>query len=562
MKKIVDPITLEILQNKLITNVSQVTHRLIRASHSFMIKEMEDCSASLFDRECQLLAESANIPIHLNCVGICLREILDHHIPLDSWRPGDVIITNDPYAGDGSLGSAHTNDLVMYAPVFVGETLVGFAGLMAHHLDIGAQWMASRGWTVEIQQEGLILPPLKLCAEGELNEQILEIILRNTRVPQSLRNDLLAQLASLNGGVEELSSIYKTYGLETMGAAVSQIVEYAETRTRQEITKIPDGKYLGEVPILDDGFEGGPYWLRVAIEKSGSEIHFDFAGTDGQVRGPINAPLSTTLSAVYYVMRCLTDPTIPNSEGCKLPIRVTAPAGTLVNAREPAAVNQRMVTCHAIVDLIMGALANVIPERVIADSCGCQYNFVSSYDPETNRWNSFGEVTAGGIGATATKDGIDVMACHVTNCAMPTIEATEAEAPVLFLKREYRVDSAGAGFRRGGAGQIVSYKVLAPDSQFGHTSQKSTVGPRGFGGGFEGAKGTWVINEGLPTERHLEFSIGDVERLAAGDTVTFYTTAGGGFGDPTTREPHLIEADIRDGIISREHAREMYGFAG
>lgn len=560
MSKIVDPITIEILQNKLLTNVAQITHRLIRASHSFMIKEMEDCSASLFDNQCRLLAESANIPIHLNCVGICLREILDHHIPADDWRPGDVVLTNDPYAGDGSLGSAHTNDLVMYAPVFVAEKLVGFAGLMAHHLDIGAMWMASRGWTVEIQQEGLILPPIKLVSQGTINQSVLDITIRNTRVPQSLKNDLLAQLASLNSGVEELAAIYSFYGSETMTAAVEQIITHAETRSRQEISLIPDGNYFGEVPILDDGFAGGPHWLRVEIRKSGSDITFDFTGTDAQIRGPVNAPLSTTMSAIYYVMRCLTDPNIPNSEGCKTPITIIAPEGTLVNARSPAAVNQRMVTCHSLVDLVMGALAKAIPDRVIADSCGCQYNFVSTYSSERGRWESFGEVTPGGLGATAHYDGIDVMACHVTNCAMPTIEATEAEASVLFLKREFRQDSAGAGYRRGGAGQIVTYKLLADDSEFGHTSQKAKVAPRGFAGGSSGASGRWVINEGEPNERDLEYSIGDIERLGQGDTVTFYTTAGGGYGDPKTRERTMVAADLRDGLISQDQAARVYGF--
>jgi len=560
MSKVVDPITLEILQNKLLTNVAQISYRLIRASHSFMIKEMEDCSSSLFDAECRLLAESANIPIHLNCVGIALQQILAHHIPVAEWKPGDVVLMNDPYTKGGSLGSAHTNDLVMYAPCFSGGRLVGFVGLMAHHLDIGAQWMGSRGWNVEIQQEGLILPPIKLVNEGIMNEALLATIVRNCRVPESLHNDLLAQLASLTAGAVELEAIYDHYGLATMQAAVDQIITHAEARSRAEVARIPDGTYRGEVPILDDGYAGGPYWLRVEIRKSGSDITFDFTGTDPQIRGPVNAPLSTTMSAVYYIMRSLTDPSIPNSEGCKRPITIIAPEGTLVNAKSPAAVNQRMVTCHSLVDLVMGALADAIPDRVIADSAGCQYNYIASHNPDTDRWESFGEVTPGGIGATALLDGMDVMACHVTNCAMPTIEATEAESSVLYLKREYRTDSAGPGYRRGGSGQVQVYKLLAPESEFHRTSQKSRIAPRGIAGGGAGASGRWIINEGCEDERVCEFSIGDVERLARGDTVSFYTTSGGGYGDPTKRERALIAADLRDGFISAEHARIHYGY--
>lgn len=560
MARTVDPITLEVLQGKLLTNVAQMSFRLIRAAHSFMIKEMEDCSASLFDAECRLLAESANIPIHLNCVGIVLKQILEHHIPAEAWQPGDVVLTNDPYLGGGSLGSAHTNDLVMYAPCFDRGRLVGFVGLMAHHLDIGAMWMGSRGWNVEIQQEGILIPPVRIAADGRLDEPMLELIVRNTRVPETLRNDLIAQFASIQAGARELEAIYAEYGAPTMAAAVEQIIRHAEARTREEIARIPDGTYRGEVPILDDGYAGGPHWLRVEIRKQGSDITFDFTGTDPQIRGPVNAPLSTTMSTIYYIVRCLTDPSIPNSEGCRRPIRIVAPEGTLVNARSPAAVNQRMVTCHSVVDLVMGALAEAIPERIIADSAGCQYNYVASYDPGRDVWESFGEVTPGGIGATATLDGMDVMACHITNCAMPAVEATEAECSVLYLRREFRQDAAGPGFRRGGSGQVEVYKVLAPEAELHRTSQKARIRPRGMAGGLPGANSRWIINEGTPKERICEFSIGDVERLEQGDTVSFYTTSGGGYGDPRRRERERVAADLRDGFISAKVAREIYGY--
>ncbi|RAH99907.1 hydantoin utilization protein [Acuticoccus sediminis] len=554
----VDPITLEILQNKLLTVAAGMSERLVRAGQSFMIKEMEDCSASLFDVDCRLLAESANIPIHLNCVGIVLRSILDHHIPREAWRPGDIVVTNDPYLGGGSLGSAHTNDIVTYAPVFVDGALVGFTGLMAHHLDVGAMTMGTRGWNTEIQQEGLLIPPLKMVEEGRPVPQVMDLILRNTRVPAALENDLYAQNGSLVAAAEELAAIFVEHG-DAMGEIVDLLIRHGATRSRQEIAAIPDGVYRGEVPILDDGYAGGPHMIRVAIHKTGAEITFDFTGTDPQISGPVNAPLSTTMSAIYYVMRCLTDPSLPNSEGCREPITVIAPEGSLVNARQPAAVYQRMVCCHAIVDLVMGALADAVPDRVMADSCGCQYNYTSVHDPATNRWYGFGEVTPGGLGATADLDGIDVMACHVTNCSLPPVEATEIESPVLFLKREYQTDTGGAGYRRGGVGQTIAYQVLQGGGIFTHTSQKSVIRPRGFGGGLAGAGGTWVINEGREGERRLPHAMGDVEHLRAGDTVTFHTTAGGGYGDPRERERERVRADLADGFISEDAAREVYG---
>ncbi len=554
----VNPITIEIIQGKLVAIAQHISERLIRAGRSFVIKEMEDCSASLFDRQGRLLAESANIPIHLNCVGVCLNAILDHNIPAENWRDGDVIVTNDPYLG-GSLGSAHTNDIVMYQPVFVDGELEGFCGLMAHHIDIGAMLPGTRGWGVEIFQEGLLIPPLKIVEGGVTNDAIFEIILRNTRYPEILGNDLHAQLASLQTSADELAGIFERYGRLIVIDCAEAMMAHGEMRTRQEIEAIADGEYQHEEPILDDGAKGGPYWLRVKITKKGNEICFDFTGTDRQIDGPINAPLSTTLSAVDYVMRCLTDPALPNTEGCKRPINVIAPPGSLVNAQSPAAVYQRMIVCHSMVDLIMGALADALPERVIADSCGCQYNYGGAIDPDSKQRIMYGEVAPGGIGATASEDGINVMSCHVTNCSLPPMEATEIEAPVLFLKREFQQDTGGAGRRRGGVGQVTAYRMLGDHGWLYRTSQKSHSQPQGMHGGKPGAGGRWVINEGEAGERTLPYVIGDVDTLQQGDTVTFYSTAGGGFGDPREREPERVLDDVRAGFISPSAAKDVYG---
>jgi len=554
----ISPITIEIVHGKLLATVRHISERLIRAAQSFLMKEMKDCSAALFDRDGRLLAESANIPIHLNCTGICLGSVLDHYIPPEEWREGDIVVTNDPYL-NGSLGSAHTNDIVMFQPVFVDGALEGFAALMAHHIDIGAMWAGTRGWGVEIYQEGLLIPPVKLVEAGAINQPMFTLMLRNSRYPEVLGNDMHAQMASLRTSVRELEALFRQYGRDTIHACNEAIIEHGERRVRQEIAAIADGVYRHEEPILDDGAKGGPYWLRAEITKSGSNITIDFTGTDRQVPGPINAPLSTTISAVHYVMRCLTDPTIPNSEGCKRPIRIVAPPGTMANAQSPAAVYQRMLVCHSMVDLIMGALADAAPERVIADSCGCQYNYSAVIDPDSNRRIMFGEVPPGGMGATSDTDGINVMSCHVTNCSIPPIEATEIEAPVLYLKRELQQDTGGVGRQRGGVGQVLAYRVLGEDGQFHHTSQKSVSLPQGFHGGGPGQGGRWVVNEGRQDERELEFAVGDIEPLNRDDTVTFYSSAGGGFGNPFERDPQQVLADVRGGLVSRAAAQTDYG---
>jgi N-methylhydantoinase B len=373
-----------------------------------------------------------------------------------------------------------------------------------------------------------------------------------------LENDLIAQISSVKVASEDVLELFRKYGNATMQACFAELIDYSERRTREALAAIPDGTYRHEEPVLDDGAHGGPYWLRLALTKQGSEVTLDFTGTDGPVKGPINSPLATTLAAVYYVMRCVTDASIPSTEGCKRPINVIAPPGTLVNARPPAAVYQRMIVCHTIVDLVMGALAQAIPERVMADSCGCLYNYTIVTKPDGRR-TVFGEVAPGGIGATAHADGIEVVACHVTNCHIPPTEAIEMESPVLYLRRELRTDSGGPGRFRGGVGQALAYRILGADPGLQHTSQKSVSLPQGVVGGRPGDGGRWVINEGLPSERVLAHAIGDIEPLEQGDTVTHYTPGGGGYGDPFTRDPSAVQRDVRAGLVTAAAAERDYG---
>lgn len=555
----VDPITLEIVRNGLVTIAEQISARMIRSATAVIVKEMEDCSGALFDGRGRLLAESASIPIHLNCIGLCLRTIIDHYIPIEDWRPGDVVITNDPYAGPTSLSSHHTNDIIAFYPVFWRDRLVAITALNTHHTDVGATWMASRGWNVEIEQEGLRIPPVKIVRAGEMDKQMLAIVLNNTRVPQSLENDLTSQIASITLAGPEVLGLFDKYGSETLESCFEELMDYSERRTREEIAKIPDGVYSHDEVILEDGERGGPYRLCLKLTVSGSEMTFDFTGTDPQIAGPINSPLSATYAATFYVVRCITDPSIPNTEGCKKPISIIAPPGTLVNAQWPAACIQRMVVCHPIVDLVMGALSAAVPERVMADSCGCMYNDTSVKHPKTGQRVAYGEVVPGGIGATAVADGANVLSCHVTNCPIPPIEATEIEAPALFLRREFHVDSGGPGRFRGGLGQVLSYKVLAAESRFAHTSQKSVVPPQGMLGGLPGSGGYWVINEGQNSERRLRYAIGDIDVLEEGDTITHYGAGGGGYGSPLLRPVDSVFADVRDSLISAESARNHYG---
>jgi N-methylhydantoinase B len=264
-------------------------------------------------------------------------------------------------------------------------------------------------------------------------------------------------------------------------------------------------------------------------------------------------------------MRALTNPHVPTNHGCQRPIKVIAPEGTLVNPTMPTGTYQRMVTDHILVDLIMGALAEAVPEKVMADSCGCIYDFCSARNVETHPGGDvgnrhyWGEIVPGGLGARNGKDGITIMSCHVTNCPLPPVEAQEIESPVLFVERAIQPDTAGPGKFRGGFAQRRKWAILGHDGQFFHTSQKSRIPPQGFFGGKPGKSGKWIINEGTPGERILEEAMGDVIDLKYGDTVTCITPGGGGMGDPLERDPEMVMNDMQNGLISPEKALEDYG---
>jgi N-methylhydantoinase B len=561
-----DPILVEVIYNALKSLAERMSEALVHGAYSFIVREMRDCSSALFDKKGRLIAEGANVPIHLNALGPCLKTILTSYYDIGSLEPGDVILTNDPYAGGKSEGSHHLNDLIMVMPVFLENEIVAFSITMVHHRDVGSTWSPNDSWTTEIWQEGLRIPPVKICRKGVVVQDVINMVLNNTRVPVDMEGDLYAQLSACKLGSTELISLYKKYGIEIIERIIEDLLNYSETRTREEIQKLPNGIYRHEEFVIDDGYQNGPYRLKLTLTVKDDELIFNYTGTDGQIKGPINAPLAATYSATLYVVRAITDPTIPTNEGGARPITIVAPTGTLVNCKLPAGCYQRMVVCHSIVDLIMGALEQAAPERVLADSQGCSYDGCTAINTlthpiggEVDHRKHWGEVVPGGIGACNNCDGLSVMACHLTNCPIPPIEQQEIEAPVLFLKREIAVNSAGPGRFRGGFGQIRSWKVLGEDARFTHTSQKSKIPPQGVVGGRPGECSKWIINLGTDKEQVLPYAMGDPMYLETGDTVTFFTPGGGGYGDPLERDIELVLNDVQNELITADRAESDYG---
>ncbi|WP_442546120.1 hydantoinase B/oxoprolinase family protein (plasmid) [Arthrobacter sp. KN11-1C] len=561
----VDVVTVEVIRSYMESLAEQMTDTMERTSYSLLIKEGKDCSSSIFDANGRLLAEGANIPVHLNALGPCLRAMLRNEIPADQIEPGDVLLTNDPFI-DGSLGAHHTSDFIVYYPIFHGETLLGFSTIFAHLAGTGG--VDPEGWHTSIFDEGLRIPPVKLFRRGELDERLFRLILANTNAPYAQKGDILAQVAGARVGAQGFLSLVDKYGLETVTEAIENQIEYAERRTRAYIERIPDGCYQAETKVLEDGSMGGPHRLKLTIEVSGSDIVFDFTGTAEQVAGPINCPKSATISASLFGLMALMPPDIPKNQGTANIVEVRTEPGTLVDPREPAAVYQRMAITHQIVDLVFEAMASAVPEDVVANSCGMVYCHGSAINPDpdatgadlTGRqsWDQGTGPSTGGLGARSTKDGLNGMPGWITNVASPSIESLESEAPVLYLRKELRQDSGGSGEFRGGLGVILSWQCLGYEGLLSHTSQRSAIPPQGlFGGG--AAKGSeWVLNEGTERERRLEFQTGPTIGIGHGETLTFYAPGGGGYGRPHQRTPERILDDLESGYISEEHARMEY----
>lgn len=553
----IDVITSEVIRSALESLSEQMTDTMERTSYSVILKEGKDCSSSLFDAQGRLMAEGANIPVHVNALGPCLKAMLKEHFPIESLEPGDVILTNDPYVG-GSTGAHHTSDFIVYYPIFYNGELIAFSTIFAHLAGTAGQ--DPEGWHETIFDEGLRIPPIKLYRRGELDEQLFKLILANTNSPYEQRGDILAQVAGARVGAKGLLALVDKYGWDVLQEAIEAQIEYARERTKNQILQIPDGRYTAESQILEDGSMGGPYSIRLAVEVTGDEILFDFTGTDPAMPGPQNCPMSATISATLFGLLALMPSDIPKNEGPNSQIRIVAPVGSLVDPRPPRAVYQRMALTHRIVDMIFQALAPAIPDAVNAESCGLVYMNGTAINLETHPtggdltgrhlWLNQGP-SVGGLGASAHGDGLSAMASWMTNVATPSIEGMEIAAPVLYTQRSLRPDSGGPGKHRGGLGTIVKWKALGYDVQVSHTSQRYAIPAQGLFGGEPGSPSRWVVNEGTDREYDLPPS-GPTIELEHGDTLSLYSAGGGGYGPPEERPKELIDRDVKFGYVTKE----------
>ena len=535
-----DPITVEVVRNKLEGIANEMQSTLFRSSFSPIVKEGLDASASLFTLEGETLAQAIAIPIHLATLIPVVRAILDE-FPAATMINGDVYIMNDPY-----LGGTHLPDIALVMPIFHDGRPVAFSAAMTHHQDVGGMSPGSVPTNAtEIYQEGIRIPPLKFMERGVLNETLMKMLRLNVRLPDSFTGDLNAQIAACEIGRRRLGELATRYGSATLTGFFSDLLARSERMTRDAVKAIPDGSY-GYHDFLDnDGIDlDAPIRIEVMVTIADDTVHVDFTGTDPQVRGPFNCMPSGSQAAAYFAVHAMTDPDIPTNGGCFRPISLHLPEGSLVNPREPAPVNARTSTIKRIAGCIVGALGQAVPERAPADAAGEMLLLAfGGTRPDRSRY-VIGELIASGSGASDGMDGVDVIETDGTNCMNLPVEALEMDAPIRVHRTEIRSGSGGQGAFRGGLGLVREYEILSGEVVFTHRGERHVYPARGRLGGGSGAQARSVIRRVDGTEQVINSKT--VERLGPGDRVLVETAGGGGYGDPETRGSQENEADMAD----------------
>ena len=549
----VDLITVEVVKGALIYAAEEMGVILRNSAYSPNIKERMDFSCTIFDEEKRLAAQAEHIPVHLGSMQLAVQKGLEKF--KGKLEDGDMILLNDPY-----LSGTHLPDLTLICPIFHESEIIAYSANKAHHSDVGGKAPGSMaGDATEIFQEGIIIPPVKFLKKKDIDKEIVDILMSNIRTPEVRLGDLRAQMAANLLGKRRLLELVDRYGVETLHKTMEKIMNYSEHRMRIEIGKMPKGSYSAEDYLENTGTSNRKVKIKVTITMRKNQLFIDYAGTDMQVNGPVNAVLGVTLSGVYYVLRCLTDPTIPMNDGCYRPVEVNVPEGTLMNPVSPAPVaGGNVETSQRNVDVLLKAFAQVLPEKVCAACQGTMNNIaVGGINPENGKPWTFYETIAGGFGGRKGIDGVDAVHTHMTNTMNTPIEAIETVHPIRFLKYELRKDSGGPGRWRGGVGLERSWMLLAPSATLSVLAERTEIPPWGLYHGKAGAKGEYYIIK--PNGRRVKLRSKCTVKIEEGDIFVVRTPGGGGYGDPLERNPELVRRDVLDGLISVKAAEKEYG---
>jgi len=547
-----DPITLEVLRNRMEIIADEMQAAMIRSAFSTIIKEGGDCGVAIFDADGGLIAHANALPANLGILNSSVARIL-RDFPADTMDEGDAYCFNDPYEG-----GTHIPDVAIVVPIIHEGRTVALSAVIAHQQDFGGMTLGSLPPdSTEIFQEGLILPPTRLIHRGKWNREILNIILKNIRLPDKTMGDFRAELAAGDVGRRRFLETVRDYGLETVQSYLAELNDRAETQARARISEIPDGVYSFEDFLDSDGIDLDiRRKIACTVTVAGSEMTFDFEGTDPQLRGAANSAISGAISCCYYVAHCLYGEGVPNNAGCYRPLTVKVPKGTILNPEHPGALNSRTMTVLRAVDTAFGSLMRVIPERLRASSGGMEGVTFAGRRPDGGAY-VYLELFAAGMGARPTKDGVDYVECDTTNMLNTPVEALELNYPVRVHRLELRTDGGGAGKYRGGTGLVKEFEVLDDTTEISHRGDRFATQPWGLYGGEPGASWETIVTtaEGqvtrIPSRKRF--------MLKKGDRMECSTAGGGGYGDPLERDPEAVARDVHDRKVSREAARSSYG---
>lgn len=552
---VVDAITTEVVAHRLKAVSEEMMVTLVKTAYSPNIKERRDCSTAIFDAEGRLLALTAIAPMHLSSMLGMVDNLLKR-FPMAQLRQGDVFITNDPYIGGGS----HLPDITLTTPVFIGGKVRAFVANIAHHSDIGGKVAGSESADcTSIFQEGLRLPPVRLMSDGRIHEDVLAIILLNSRTSREREGDLKAQIATNALAVRRVEEIFQRFGTPAVLAGIEAMLDHAETRARAGLKQLPAGTYEHEDFLDNDGVTDRMVRLKVAITVGGEQLKVDFTGTDPQIAGSRNMPLVATLAAVYYAVKAIVDPDLPPNAGYFRVVDVIAPPGTVLNCIPPAAVGDRGACGNILGDVLLGAFAKAVPERVMA-GCGPLHGVIfSGVDPRRGEYFVDYETYAGSAGALIDHDGRDAVRVHVSGAANLPVEAVEHEFPLSVGCYELIPDSGGPGKFRGGLSTRRDVTVWAEKAMLAGRGLRQTQGAPGLAGGDIGATGRFILDPKAKPER-LPATFSELP-VPPGTVIRIETPAGAGYGPAFEREPERVLADVISGKVSVEAARERYGVA-
>lgn len=540
-----DPVTLEILWSRLISIADESAAALLRTSFSTIVRESNDFATVLMDANGDSLAENtAGIPSFVGMLPDALKNFVKR-IPIEEWRPGDCIITNDPW-----IGSGHLPDVTMAAPIFHKGSLVGFSGSIAHLPDIGgAGWSSDSS---ELFEEGIRLMPMKFLKEGTPNQDVFDFITANVRVPSQVIGDIYAQVTAQQVCTERLQEFLEDAELNDLTGLSDALLARADTAMRKAIEEVPDGTYHS---VLDaDGYDDDETHIECAITVNGATLHIDYDGTSQQIGRGLNSVMKYTYAYSTYPVKCALDPDTPRNEGSYRSVTVSAPKGCILNPTFPAPVNARQLTGHLLAAAIYECLAQAVPDRVIAE-CGGAPTMRSVYSGVDREGNRFSQIffASGGMGASPVADGHSCTA-FPTNSGSGSIEAFESLAPLVIWKKEFRPDSGGAGQFMGGLGQEVEVEVTAQDTiRLSMMSDRQKYAAKGLLAGLDGAKVEIAKSNGIQPHPKARSTLDPGERLI------LRFGGGGGYGPVEKRDAEAVRKDLKYGYITPDYAKRHYG---